>query len=319
VENRTINVRKPTSSVVIPAFNVEQYVAEALDSVFAQTYVVDEVIVIDDGSNDGTAKVLDRYRDRIVCLKQENRGVAAARNAGLTVASGDLVCLLDADDVWLPERLERCVSLLTERPEVGFVTTDAWLLEDGRPTRKRYNDDPLTEDFPDRNQLARMVRSNALFASVIARRELYDRHGGFDEALLRSEDYDMWLRFLAAGEIGARIQEPLAYYRVRDDSLSHAAAGTVESAAHRAVLEKQLHRLAPLVGSGFGREAWEVARICQERGDLRAASRFFMLAARDQAFRRSSRARSLGRAALSAAGAVRHKQYSVRNERPVSS
>jgi hypothetical protein len=106
---------------------------------------------------------------------------------------------------------------------------------------------------------------------------------------------------------------------VRSDSLSHAAAGAVESAAHRAVLEKQLHRLAPLVGSGFGREAWDVARICQERGDPRAASRFFMLAARDHGLGRSSRARALGRAALAAAGALRHKRNSVRNPRPRSS
>jgi glycosyltransferase involved in cell wall biosynthesis len=285
--------------VVIPAYNVERFVADAIESVFAQTHVPTEVIVINDGSTDGTGDVVSRFRGRITYVEQENRGLAGARNAGLAVASGDVIGLLDADDVWLPERLERCVTLLMKRPEIGFVTTDAWLIEDTTPTEQRFNDNDLTRDFPETNQLARFIRSNVFFASVVARRELYDRHGWFDESLRRSEDYDMWLRFLAGGEIAARIEEPLAYYRLRSNSLS--ADQPAQRAAHRAVLEKQLHEVARIIGSGFGPDAWDVALRCDRRGDGRQASRLFLLAARDHDLPPMSRARAIARAAIAAA------------------
>jgi hypothetical protein len=141
-----------------------------------------------------------------------------------------------------------------------------------------------------------MVRSNVFFPSVVARRELYDRYGGFDESLRRSEDYDMWLRFLGGGEIAACINEPLAYYRIRSDSLT--ANQMAQRAAHRSVLEKQLPGLSPLLGRGFGASAWQVAQQCGRRDDARAAARFFLLAARDHDLPRSSRARAIARAAV---------------------
>jgi glycosyltransferase involved in cell wall biosynthesis len=285
--------------VLIPAYNVVDYVAEAIESVLVQTYPAVETIVVNDGSTDGTAGVIRAYREHIVYIEQENRGLAAARNAALAVASGGFIGLLDADDIWLPERLERCVAKLDDRPEIGFVTTDAWLLEDGTRTGKRFYDLP-TNEFAEQVRLARMIRSNVVFPSVVARRELYDRHGKFDESLRRSEDYDLWLRFLAGGEIGACIAEPLAYYRLRSDSLS--ANGAAQARAHRSVLRKQLHQIAPLIGTGFGPSAWEVARECVRQEDRRAASRFFLLAARDPGLSAWSRARGLARAALASTG-----------------
>lgn len=288
----------PTCSVLIPAYNVENYVAEAIESALSQTYPAVEVVVVNDGSTDSTAEVIGRYRDRIVYVDQGNKGLAGARNAALSVASGSLIGLLDADDAWLPHRAARCAGLLVDRPKVGFVTTDAWLLEDDKPTSRRFYGDLIANDFPEHNQLARMMRSNMFFVSVVARRELYDRHGGFDESVRRSgaEDYDLWLRFLAGGETAACIREPLAYYRLRGNSLS--ADKPAQADAHRDVLEKHLPWLAPLAGSGFAYAAWELALRCADRGDARAASRFFLLAAHDSDLSPIARARALRRAAL---------------------
>jgi glycosyltransferase involved in cell wall biosynthesis len=309
-----MSVPNPTCSVVIPAYNVERYVAEALESVLAQTYQDVEIVVVNDGSTDGTAGVIDRYRDRVVYVEQANRGLAGARNAGLAVASGGLIALLDADDVWLPERLERCAALFAERPEVGFLTTDAWLLDDEIPTQKLFYGDFLPREFPEDTLLARMIQDNVFFVSVLARRELYDRHGSFDESLRRSEDYDMWLRFLGGGERAACIMEPLAYYRRRSESLSADAAA--QSAAHIDVLEKQLHQLAPLVGKGFGSPAWDVALQCTGRGDARAASRFFLLAARDPDLPMASRGRALRRAAITSILGLRGGRRRIAERRP---
>ena len=125
---------RPLVSVLVPAYDVEEFVGAAIESALAQTYPHVEVVVVNDGSTDGTVAAIAPYRDRIVFVDQANRGLAGARNAAIEAASGTVLALLDADDLWLPDRLERCVRLLEEQPEVGLVTSDAFLIEDGVPT-----------------------------------------------------------------------------------------------------------------------------------------------------------------------------------------
>lgn len=121
----TPRAETPLVSVVMPAFNVAWCVRRAIDSVLTQTYLRHEIIVIDDGSTDDTASVLASYGDRIRVISQTNRGMSAARNRGIDAARGTLVAFLDADDYWLSEKLARQVELLQRRPEVGFCSTAA--------------------------------------------------------------------------------------------------------------------------------------------------------------------------------------------------
>src|SRR5262245_53826716 len=114
----------PLVSVVIPAFDAEAFLAETVESVLRQTWRRREVIVVDDGSTDGTPGVVRRFGDAVRYLRQENRGGGAARNAGASAARGDLVSFLDHDDLWAPETLERQVDVLRRRPESGLVACD---------------------------------------------------------------------------------------------------------------------------------------------------------------------------------------------------
>lgn len=111
----------PRVSAVIPVFNGERFVAEALDSVLGQEYPALELIVVDDGSTDGTAAVLDRYGDRIRRFRQSNAGSGAARNRGLRLATGEYLAFLDSDDRWLPGRLQKQVDVLMSQPHVQLV------------------------------------------------------------------------------------------------------------------------------------------------------------------------------------------------------
>ena len=232
----------PLVSVLIPAYNVECYVAAALDSALAQTYDNVEIVVVNDGSTDHTADVIAPYRDRIVYVEQANRGLAGARNSAIRAASGSVFALLDADDLWMPERLSRIIPILTARPEIGLVTSDAYIIEETVTTDKRCYGDRRRYPFPadEDEQLNEIARRNFLFISVVFRRELVERCGNFDESMRRAEDYELWTRFLLSGSRAAFVPDPLGYYRLRADSLS---ASKDQWGAHLSVLERHLPAL----------------------------------------------------------------------------
>ena len=112
---------KPSISVIIPTYNSAVFLPEALQSVLSQTFLPQDVIVVDDGSTDDTEDVLEPFRRHIHYIRQENQGPAVARNRGIAEAKGDLIAFLDADDVWVPEKLERQVNVLIENPRIGLV------------------------------------------------------------------------------------------------------------------------------------------------------------------------------------------------------
>lgn len=197
----------PTVSVVVPAYNAAAFVGRAVDSVLAQSWADREVLVVDDGSTDGTVAVLAAYGDRLRVLAQANAGPAAARNRGLHEARGRYVAFLDADDWWLPQKLARQVALLDGRPEIGFCSTATRIVtEDGAAAGEwpcAPGDRPLLETL--------FMRSAAVSGStsgVLARRELLLAAGGFDASLRGFEDPDLWMR-LAARAGYACIDEPL--------------------------------------------------------------------------------------------------------------
>jgi glycosyltransferase involved in cell wall biosynthesis len=185
----------PTISVVVPAYNEERYLAEALDAVLAQTAEPLEVIVVDDGSTDGTAEVAGRYEDRIRLIRQENRGCPGAFDTGFREAEGDFVALCPADDIWEPRKLEWQREALGEHPEVdvAFGGAQRFGLASGDHLR------PADTGVLDTARLAREMFPENLIAdpSAVVRRSLYIELGGYEP--LVGEDYEFWMRALAAG------------------------------------------------------------------------------------------------------------------------
>ncbi|MFO7645874.1 MAG: glycosyltransferase [Desulfosarcina sp.] len=182
--------RNPTISVVLPTYNREGMVTEAIASVLGQDYPALELIVVDDGSTDDTASRLSRFGNRVTLLRQENRGVSAARNAGIRVAGGELIALLDSDDTWLPGKLQVQVDYFAAHPEALICQTEEiWVrrglrINPGRRHRK-------TGGMIFERSLALCLVSPS---AVMLRRRLLDEVGWFDEALPACEDYDLWLR-----------------------------------------------------------------------------------------------------------------------------
>ncbi|HTT94693.1 MAG TPA: glycosyltransferase [Solirubrobacterales bacterium] len=225
----------PTFSVVVPAYESAATIAAALDSALAQTYPAAEIVVCDDGSADGTAAILARYGDAVTVIRQENRGVAAARNAAIAAASSEFVVNLDADDVYLPNRLEVMAAALVERPDLDVLTTDATFELDGRPVRRNFG-----PDFRYAVEDRRLAILDRCFVGVAwaTRRETMLAYGGYDESIRIAEDWELAIRLVLGGARFGLVPEPLVRYRLRRGSLSNQGLGLLEGQVR--VLEKTL-------------------------------------------------------------------------------
>ncbi len=207
-------------SVVIPAYNAEPWLREALESVFVQTFRWHEVVLIDDGSTDGTARIAKEFGERVRYFYQPNRGLAAARNAGIRNSGGELIAQLDADDIWLPDMLNKLVPLFDDS-SVGVACGDLYYWNQKRPIEEcpRHWQ---TRTKPTGNDVwLQLVRTPPLIpgqAAIVRRSTLRDV-GLYDESLVRLEDYDMWLRIARAGYRFYFVDEVLGIYRLRPDSL----------------------------------------------------------------------------------------------------
>lgn len=183
-------------SIVMPAWNSAQTLPRAIDSVLEQTWPQREIIVVDDGSTDATLSVLAGYGDKLRIVSQPNRGPSSARNCGLREAQGQYVAFLDADDHWLPKKLERQVALLDAQPDIGFCSTATAVVDSqGEVVRNwpcRNAADPLLETL-----FMHSAAVSGSTSSVLARRELLLEVGGFDEHLRGFEDPDLWIRLAA--------------------------------------------------------------------------------------------------------------------------
>jgi glycosyltransferase involved in cell wall biosynthesis len=214
----TSTASEPTVSVIMPAYNVAWCIGRAVDSVLTQDYRARQLIVINDGSTDGTRTVLEGYGAAICVIDQENHGMSAARNAGIRRARGTYVAFLDADDWWLPGKLSRQVALMQGRPEIGFCSTVVRVEDsDGRLLNLWRCPSGSTEI------LETLFAENAAIAggcsAVMVRKDLFDRVGLFDESLRGFEDPDLWMR-LAAVSGYACIDDTLAVILRREKSVS---------------------------------------------------------------------------------------------------
>lgn len=210
----------PAVSIVMPAYNVEQFVGEAIESVRQQTFRDFELLVVDDGSTDGTAVVVEHHSradGRIILLRQHNRGLSTARNVALQHSRGAYIAILDSDDAWMPSFLAAQVELLERKPDVDIVTGNAWNLG-GPSDGQAAAPSPDTRPDPDLRRL--LEDETAVFIMSVFRRRVYEAIGGFDEAFRSNEDYDFWLRAAVAGFRFLRDDRPAGYYRRRADSLS---------------------------------------------------------------------------------------------------
>jgi glycosyltransferase involved in cell wall biosynthesis len=207
-----MNASPYSIAAVIPVHNGAALIRRSIDSVCAQSHPVDELIVVDDGSSDGTAEVLRTYGERIRCIHQSNKGVAAARNAGINSATSTWIAFLDHDDEWLPQKLDEQLCALRANPDAGLCYSAYWLhnLNGARtlahlPLRRLWPRIRLCNPFPPSVVLAR-------------RTDLLDL-GGFDERLNGCEDWDLFIRLLMVHK-AVDVPRPLTNYYVTPFSLS---------------------------------------------------------------------------------------------------
>ena len=205
----------PTFSVVIAAKNAAESLRDALESALAQTLSPLEVIVVDNGSTDGTTAVLEHYSGRITYLRKRRGGVAAARNAALEVAKGDFFAVLDADDTYAPTRLEALAELAVARPDLDILCTDV-LLEAAGGVAKRFTE---TTPFPVQDQRAAILE-RCFCAAPAMRRARLEAIGGYDESLETGEDWECLIRLLYSGASAGLVEEALYHYRIGPGSLT---------------------------------------------------------------------------------------------------
>ncbi len=259
-------------SVAIPARNAAPWIGETLDSVLGQTRPPDEVVVVENGSTDGTDKVLERYAGRIKVVQMQPRGAAAAYNRGFIEASGDYVAMCPADDVWRPDKLERQAAALTAHPEVDVIFGHARHFGADTSEYKR----PPGEGVLDREALlhAMYVENLIPAPTSLIRRSLFERLGRFREDML-VEDYEFWMRALRDGATFFYDPHLLVDYRRHGDNLSSQLLDMrlrVDHPVHREYAGDVDKRFARRVLSGDMRQ---VGRYYLDSGRLEEAQRAY--------------------------------------------
>jgi glycosyltransferase involved in cell wall biosynthesis len=228
--------RVPAVSVIMPSYRAARYIAAALDSVFAQTFKDYEVIVVNDGSpdTDELERVLKPYLDRIIYLKQENRGVSAARNAAIRISGAPFIAQLDPDDLWEPEYLAVQMKTIEDDPSIDVLYPNALVFGDMPEAGREFMEVAPSEGEVTFESL--VMQQCTVMTCVTARREMVLRAGMYDESLNCSEDFDLWLRIIKAGGRIHYHRRVLVRYRRHRGSLSSDPLWVCENALR--VLDK---------------------------------------------------------------------------------
>ncbi len=211
-------------SVIIPAYNAACYIQRAVKSVFMQTRPADEIIVIDDGSTDGTADVVHSFDAKVRLLQQQNAGAAAARNAGIRAACGDWIAFLDADDEWLPEKLKMQCALLQRNPDLSWMGSNYYRCDCLKSHRRTLHLIDAEQPMIQKKMVKPGVFGDYFTAfgsyaagnmdTMIIRKEVIIKAGGFCEQQPVLEDDDLWLRLAYLGFHYGFLFEPLAIYHL---------------------------------------------------------------------------------------------------------
>jgi len=214
----------PKVSVIIPVFNGENYLREAIESVLFQTYPRHEVIVVDDGSTDETWALIESLGSKVWGIRKRNGGVASALNCGIQQASGDYIAWLSHDDVFLPDKLERQVELLLRAPHFKACYTDYYVVDGGGKILGEVE----TPWYPKQEAIrALFARSYINGSTMVMERSCFETVGLFSETLRYTQDIEMWLRLLEHFEIG-RVSEKLLKWRFHPSQGSRNAYSHLE-------------------------------------------------------------------------------------------
>lgn len=218
-------MESPLVSVIIPNYNYADYLREAIASVLAQTYENIEIIVVDDGSSDNSRATIESYGEKVTGIFQQNQGVSATRNNGVKASRGEYIAFLDADDVWLPRKIELQMAKFAAVPTLGMVHVAVDEVDsDGNVLAKKRNglDGRRTPDFF-------MLTIECVYgggSGIILPRRIFDEAGGFDTRLSTSADWDLFCRISERYEV-AFVEEVLLRYRVHNSNM-HANVGAME-------------------------------------------------------------------------------------------
>ena len=221
-------------SVIIPAYNAEKHVARAIESVLAQTRPADEIIVIDDGSTDGTADVIRSFGDRVILIQQPNAGVSVARNTGINAATGDWIAFLDADDEWRPEKLKLQTDHLARNPDLKWTFTNlSWDKQkpgDVRPIHPLccLSDMAAGSEYFDDYLFAYWHGFFASTITLMIQRQVFDAVGLFEPGMKRAQDNDLWFRIAYQYPRIGYLPEPLAIYHLDTPASSTKINDSVE-------------------------------------------------------------------------------------------
>ena len=212
----------PTASVLMPIYNAERYVAGAISSILAQTFRDFEFIIVDDGSTDQSLEIVRRFArsdSRIRVLSRPNTGIVGALNDGLSLARGELIARMDADDVAYPQRLQRQVAYLSDHPECVAVGALVRCIDsDGQPANIYFNL-PLDHAGIDSGWLMRGIGGAISHPTALLRMTALERIGGYRD-VLAAEDADLFIRLAEVGRL-ANVPEILLDYRVHAESITH--------------------------------------------------------------------------------------------------
>jgi len=207
----------PLVSVIIPVYNQEKYIQECVESVINQDYKKIEIIVVDDGSTDGTADILKSFGDQIKYIRQENQGPAASVNTGIKTSKGSLICWFGSDDVYMTNKISEQVDFLLKEPSISIAYSD-YIMIDSNGSKLMDVQVP----YPPFEQFARslLIRNFINGSTVIMRKECIDAVGDYDETLRADPDGDMWFRMLKHGYRFGHISKPLVKYRWHSSNVS---------------------------------------------------------------------------------------------------
>jgi glycosyltransferase involved in cell wall biosynthesis len=216
----------PLASIVIPAFNAARTITSTVESALRQSLTSLEVVVVNDGSTDATAEIVGGMDDpRVRLVTQANRGLPAARNAGIAASRGAYVAFLDSDDLFLPDFVQLGIDALRARSRPGFAYTDAYVLDEASGRIRETSamaqfDPPIPPPQGSAEFLIALMRINFVYVSTIVPREVLTAVGGFNESLTSCEDYDLWLRILVHGYEAAWFPGRHAIYRLHPGQMT---------------------------------------------------------------------------------------------------
>jgi len=262
----------PKFDIIIPAYNAEAYLSEAIDSVISQTLGDWRIILVDDGSTDNTAEIASGYqrqlKERMIIITQRNAGLPAARNAAIRAATAEFLAILDSDDVWVPNRVEESLNALEARPlaglSYGLVTR---IDETGQEIATFHGNRHHSEGRIARYVYMRQVEFPC--PTVTVRRLCVEEVGVFDETMRATEDRDMWFRIATKYEV-AFVPKVIAYYRTYPSSMS----GDIDRMLAAQLKFIRKHYGAP--GCGFISRQIAMSRAYKQRGEgLQARKRYW--------------------------------------------